>query len=97
MNERIEEVIAFLGNEVEADYDTLDALASVIDDGYCESCEQFESILAPRACAGAFAAICWEKQRLRGRVAARLGYDAVEMDDGHGTSYLIVNPSITAE
>ncbi|WP_440487228.1 hypothetical protein [Serratia nevei] len=97
LNERIEEVISFLGGEVKADYDTLDALASAIADDDCESWEQFESILAPRSCADAFAAVCWEMQRLRGRVAARLGYDAVEMDDEHGTSYLIVNPSITAE
>ncbi|AXK23893.1 hypothetical protein [Serratia marcescens] len=97
LNERIEEVITFLDSEVEADYDTLDALASAIADDDCESWEQFESILAPRSCADAFAAVCWEMQRLRGRVAAHLGYDAVEMDDEHGTSYLIVNPSITAE
>lgn len=97
LNERIEEVLSFLGGEVKADYDTLDALASAIADDDCESWEQFESILAPRSCADAFAAVCWEMQRLRGRVAARLGYDAVEMDDEHGTSYLIVNPSITAE
>jgi len=97
LNERIEEVISFLGGEVKADYDTLDALASAIADDDCESWEQFESILAPRSCADAFAAVCWEMQRLRGRVAVHLGYDAVEMDDEHGTSYLIVNPSITAE
>ena len=32
----------------------------------------------------------WEAQRLRGRVAGELGYKAVEMDDEHGTSYLIL-------
>lgn len=31
----------------------------------------------------------WEKQRLRGQVAKNLGYKAVEMDDEHGTSYLV--------
>lgn len=34
--------------------------------------------------------IGWEMQRLRGRVAAALGFDAVTMDDEHGTSYLMV-------
>lgn len=34
--------------------------------------------------------IGWEMQRLRGRVAAALGFDAVTMHDEHGTSYLIV-------
>lgn len=33
-------------------------------------------------------------QRLRGRVAAYLGFDAIEMNDEHGTSYLIVNQQI---
>ena len=32
----------------------------------------------------------WEAQRIRGRVAAALGYRAVEMRDEHGTTYLIV-------
>lgn len=33
----------------------------------------------------------WDAQRLRGKVAAKLGYLAVEMDDEHGTSYLILS------
>jgi hypothetical protein len=32
----------------------------------------------------------WEAQRLRGLVAKELGYKAVEMDDEHGTSYLVL-------
>ncbi len=32
----------------------------------------------------------WEAQRIRGKVASALGYQAVEMDDENGTSYLIV-------
>ncbi|EFZ69431.1 hypothetical protein ECOK1357_2567 [Escherichia coli OK1357] len=36
-------------------------------------------------------------QRLRGRVAAYLGFDAIEMNDEYGTSYLIVNPQIKDE
>lgn len=31
----------------------------------------------------------WEIQRIRGAIAARLGYAAAEMDDEHGTSYLV--------
>lgn len=33
----------------------------------------------------------WEAQRLRGNLAKKLGYDAVEMSDENGISYLIVN------
>lgn len=33
----------------------------------------------------------WEAQRLRGQIAKRLGYDAIEMSDEHGTSYLITS------
>lgn len=32
----------------------------------------------------------WELQRLRGRIAYALGFNAVECVDEHGTSYLIV-------
>jgi len=31
----------------------------------------------------------WVAQKMRGQVAKQLGYDAVEMQDEHGTSYLI--------
>lgn len=32
----------------------------------------------------------WEAQRIRGKVAKLLGYQAVEMSDEHGTSYLVL-------
>ncbi len=32
----------------------------------------------------------WGIQRLRGKIAAALGYDAVEMNDEHGTTYLVL-------
>lgn len=38
-----------------------------------------------------FAVTGWEIQRLRGRIAAALGFKAVECRDEHGTSYLIVS------
>lgn len=95
LNDRIEEVIAFLATEVEADEEAIDSLANAIADDKCDA--DFADALAPRSCADEFAAASWEMQRLRGRVAAHLGFDAVEMDDEHGTSYLIVNPSIIAE
>ena len=44
-----------------------------------------------------FRTYSWELQRLRGHVAAYLGFDAIEMNDEHGTSYLIVNPQIKGE
>lgn len=36
-------------------------------------------------------AASWEAQRIRGKVAKDLGYQAVEMDDENGTSWLIVS------
>ena len=33
----------------------------------------------------------WEAQRIRGRVAAALGYRAIEMLDEHGTTWLVVS------
>lgn len=32
----------------------------------------------------------WEAQKYRGKLAKELGYQAVEMDDEHGTSYLVL-------
>lgn len=90
LKERIEEVIAFLRSELECD--DVDALAAALADDECD--DSFADILSPRSCTGDAG---WEMQRLRGRVAAHLGFDAVEMNDEHGTSYLIVNPNIIAE
>ncbi|NPE57710.1 hypothetical protein HLB27_03415 [Dickeya dadantii] len=94
LNGRIEEVVSFLRSEIKADIDdeTLEALAYAIADDECD--DEYAEYLDPRSCAGDAS---WEMQRLRGRVAAHLGFDAVEMRDEHGTSYLIVNPKITAE
>ncbi|MDI3359762.1 hypothetical protein QQF21_17160 [Lelliottia sp. V89_10] len=92
LNDRIDEVIAFLSGEIEADADQLESLAYALADDDCD--DAFEDILSPRSCTGNAS---WEMQRLRGRVAAHLGFDAVEMEDEHGTSYLIVNPVIIAE
>ncbi|WP_242431381.1 LPD38 domain-containing protein [Aeromonas salmonicida] len=36
----------------------------------------------------------WEMQRLRGQVARANGYDVVEMDDEHGTSFLLVGDGV---
>ncbi|EOZ7525324.1 hypothetical protein O8E95_001393 [Enterobacter quasiroggenkampii] len=89
LNDRIEDIIHFLRGEVEADYEKLEALAYALADDECN--DEFADILSPRSCTGD---VGWEMQRLRGRVAAHLGFDAVEMEDEHGTSYLIVNPLI---
>ncbi|CNL10841.1 Uncharacterised protein [Yersinia frederiksenii] len=98
LNEGIDEIIKFLNTEVYAcdvDNETIEALAYAIADG--EETDEFDEILYPRSCAIRRGACSWEMQRLRGRAAAYLGFDAVEMDDEHGTSYLIVNPEIVAE
>lgn len=89
LNDRIEEIIQFLRGEVEADDEQIEALAYALADDECD--DEFADILNPRSCIGDAG---WEMQRLRGRVAAHLGFDAVEMEDEHGTSYLIVNPLI---
>ncbi|QHQ16266.1 hypothetical protein GMW39_10545 [Pectobacterium parmentieri] len=92
LNARIDEVIEFLRGEIEADEDAIEDIANAIADDECD--DSFAEHLSPRSATGDAG---WEMQRLRGRVAARLGFDAVEMDDEHGTSYLIVNPEIIAE
>ena len=90
LNDRIDDVVAFLRSELECD--DVENLAYAIADDECDDC--FADMLTPRSCAGDAG---WEMQRLRGRVAAHLGFDAIEMSDEHGTSYLIVNKKIIAE
>ncbi|MEQ4511775.1 MAG: hypothetical protein ABN480_14375 [Dickeya sp.] len=92
LNARIDEVFSFLRSEIEADDDTIEEIANAIADDECD--DAYAEYIEPRSCTGDAS---WEMQRLRGRVAAHLGFDAVEMRDEHGTSYLIVNPKITAE
>lgn len=92
LNDRIEDVIGFLADELSVDCGAVEELANAIADDECD--DEYADMLTPRSCSENAS---WEMQRLRGRVAAHLGFDAVEMDDEHGTSYLIVNPSITAE
>lgn len=36
----------------------------------------------------------WEAQRVRGVLARKLGYKAVEMNDEHGTTYLVLSGSL---
>ncbi|MCW7549873.1 hypothetical protein OO184_18515 [Photorhabdus sp. APURE] len=100
LNEHYEEVCAFLKEELEVD-DVEEIADRVVWDNDSDV-EDFSNIMSPRFDTEGddslvFAALCWELQRLRGRVAAHLGFDAVEMNDEHGTSYLIVNPKIIAE
>lgn len=90
LNERINDVVEFLRTELEID--EVEDLAEAIVDDKCD--DSFADILSPRSCTNDAS---WEMQRLRGRVAAHLGFDAVEMEDEHGSSYLIVNPKIIAE
>lgn len=39
----------------------------------------------------------WEAQRLRSMLAQKLGYNAVEVRDEHGISYMVLNPDLTKE
>lgn len=60
---------------------------------YEDSLEDFAEYLNPRS---EFDTddLGWEMQRLRGVIARKLGFDAVECQDEHGVSCLIVNPEI---
>ena len=91
LNDRIDEVVTFLAGELDIDAEEAAEIAEAIAEDECD--ESFSHLVSPRSCTENAS---WEMQRLRGRVAAHLGFDAVEMDDEHGTSYLIVNPSIKA-
>lgn len=55
-----------------------------------EEAEISVSDLMPRTDRDICGAISWEFQRLRGRIAKAAGFEAVEMSDEHGTSYLIL-------
>lgn len=39
----------------------------------------------------------WEAQRLRSMLAQKLGYNAVEVRDEHGISYMVLNPNLIKE
>ncbi|EFK3426770.1 hypothetical protein NLO40_22855 [Escherichia coli] len=95
LNARFQEVYAFLRNELDTD-DVEEIADRVIWDNDSDI-ENFADILSPRLDSDISGAYSWELQRLRGRVAAYLGFDAIEMNDEHGTSYLIVNPQIKGE
>lgn len=95
LNDKIDHVVAFLADELNISAEEVSELAEAIADDKCD--DAFAHLLSPRADVEPFADASWEMQRLRGRAAAYLGFDAVEMDDEHGTSYLIVNPEIVAE
>ena len=77
-----EEKIEALYNIVldDGDFDELESAGVTEEDLNCRASCDFE-----------FCAAGWEIQRLRGRIAAALGFKAVECRDEHGTSYLIVS------
>lgn len=92
LDAEFEKVYAFLREEL--NIDDVDEIADRVMYDNDSDIEDFADILNPRLDSDISGAYSWELQRLRGRVAAHLGFDAVEMDDEHGTSYLIVNPLI---
>lgn len=78
----------------EDDSDLIDELYdAVIDDVGFDGAQVFVGRILTRSFvepSGDSGDVAWELQRLRGRLAAALGYAAVECDDEHGTSYLVV-------
>ncbi|QDX29538.1 MULTISPECIES: AcrIF11 family anti-CRISPR ADP-ribosyltransferase [Dickeya] len=100
LDANFEEIVRFLLDQYEINSENMDRvneLARAIVDDENQDDEFADVLLFPRLGSDIGGAYSWEIQRLRGRVAAHLGFDAVEMRDEHGTSYLIVNPKITAE
>lgn len=79
-NTALHKIIKFTEN----DYDMLyDALCLEKYDAYDEKWLEILSI-------SDMDYVGWELQNLRGRLAAKLGFKAAEMQDEHGTSYLVL-------
>lgn len=65
--------------------DALETLiTAVVEDNHDRVSDEFNEIFGLDYAEGS-----WEAQSLRGQLATRLGYDAVAMDDEHGTSWYI--------
>lgn len=89
-----DEAVAIIANELMVESDVAAEIVSAV--AYEESLEDYADNLNPRSefdCDD----LGWEMQRLRGVIARKLGFDAVECEDEHGTSYLIVNANIKGE
>lgn len=89
-----DEAVAIIASELMVDADVAAEIASAV--AFEESLEDYADNLNPRSefdCDD----LGWEMQRLRGVIARKLGFDAVECTDEHGTSYLIVNANIKGE
>lgn len=74
-----------------------EAWKAVIEDNHPNDKKIFESSYFQAGDIDDNGASSWEAQNLRGEVARRLGFEAVEMNDEHGKSYLVLseNPAIT--
>ncbi|MBB75612.1 MAG: hypothetical protein CMJ75_13985 [Planctomycetaceae bacterium] len=86
-----DEAVVIIASELMIDADVAAEIASAV--AFEESLEDYADNLNPRSefdCDD----LGWEMQRLRGVIARKLGFDAVECEDEHGTSYLIVNKDI---
>lgn len=86
-----DEAVAIIASELMIDSETAADIASAV--AYEESLEDYSEYLNPRSefdCDD----LGWEMQRLRGVIARKLSFDAVECEDEHGTSYLIVNKNV---
>ena len=95
-NEDLEcdEAVVIIASELMIDVDVAAEIASAV--AYEESLESYAEYLNPRSDYDADD-FGWEMQRLRGVIARKLGFDAVECTDEHGTSYLIANKNIKGE
>lgn len=86
-----DEAVAIIASELMVDTDVATEIVSAV--AYEESLEDYAESLNPRS-EFDHSDLGWEMQRLRGVIARKLGFDAVECKDEHGTSHLIVNANI---
>ena len=82
--------VEVVAKEIDSDDEDIiaDIAQLVIDDE--ATFYEVEEILEYLCCEQGAAYGLWELQRIRGRIAAALRFEAVEMNDEHGTSYLLV-------
>ncbi|HBD5250799.1 TPA: hypothetical protein KKL26_004406 [Escherichia coli] len=85
LDARFQEIYAFLRNEL-GTADVEEIADRVIWDNNSDI-EDFADILSPRLGTDINGAYSWELQRLRGRVTAYPGFDAIEINDEYGTIY----------
>jgi hypothetical protein len=87
-------ILQILKSEISSDVkdDEIDAIWAIVVEGKSNLDSEFsEERLCKIFRVSDLAEVSWDAQRIRGVIAKKLGYDAIEMDDEHGASYLVLN------